>query len=128
MLAVLEGRSPTIHGDGEQSHDFIYIENVADLTLRAAETPCASAVILNGGTAARITVNEVVRLLGELTGKKIVANYGPPREGDIRDSRLTSASQGRRSVMSQESSFQKGSAALGSGTDNTIPRLNEIAA
>jgi nucleoside-diphosphate-sugar epimerase len=86
MLAVLEGRSPTIYGDGEQSRDFIYIENVVDLTLRAAETPGASAVVLNGGTGRRITLNEVVRLLGELTGKKIVANYGPPREGDIRDS------------------------------------------
>jgi UDP-glucose 4-epimerase len=86
MLAVLEGRSPEIYGDGEQSRDFIYIENVVDLTLRAAETPGASAVVLNGGTGRRITLNEVVRLLGELTGKKIVANYGPPREGDIRDS------------------------------------------
>jgi len=86
MLAVLEGRSPVIYGDGEQSRDFIYIENVVDLSLRAAETPSASAVVLNGGTGRRITLNEVVRLLGELTGKKIVANYGPPREGDIRDS------------------------------------------
>jgi UDP-glucose 4-epimerase len=86
MLAVLEGRSPTIYGDGEHSRDFIYIENVVDLTLRAAETPGASAEILNGGTGARITLNEVVHLLGEPTGRQIVANYGPPREGDIRDS------------------------------------------
>jgi nucleoside-diphosphate-sugar epimerase len=86
MLAVLQGQCPVIYGDGEQSRDFIYIANVVDLTLRAAETPGASGVILNGGTGAKITLNEVVRQLGELTGKKIVAKYEPPREGDIRDS------------------------------------------
>jgi UDP-glucose 4-epimerase len=86
MLAVLQGHPPVIYGDGEQSRDFIYIANVVDLTLRAAEIPGASGVILNGGTGARITLNEVVRQLGELTGRKIVANYEPPRSGDIRDS------------------------------------------
>src|SRR5208283_2549304 len=86
MLAVLQGHSPVIYGDGEQSRDFIYIENVVEQTLRAAETPEASGVVLNGGTGARITLNEVVRQLGELTGRKIVANYEPAREGDIRDS------------------------------------------
>jgi nucleoside-diphosphate-sugar epimerase len=86
MLAVLQGHSPVIYGDGEQSRDFTYIENVVEQTLRAAETPEASGVVLNGGTGARITLNQVVRQLGELTGRKIVANYEPPREGDIRDS------------------------------------------
>lgn len=86
MLAVLQGQCPVIYGDGEQSRDFIYIANVVDLTLRAAETPGASGAILNGGTGSKITLNEVVRQLGELTGKKIVAKYEPPREGDIRDS------------------------------------------
>jgi UDP-N-acetylglucosamine/UDP-N-acetyl-alpha-D-glucosaminouronate 4-epimerase len=86
MLAVLQGHSPVIYGDGEQSRDFTYIENVVEQTLRAAETPEASGVVLNGGTGASITLNEVVRQLGELTGRKIVANYEPPREGDIRDS------------------------------------------
>jgi len=86
MLAVLQGHSPVIYGDGEQSRDFIYIENVVEQTLRAAETPEASGVVLNGGTGARITLNEVVRQLAELTGRKIVANYEPAREGDIRDS------------------------------------------
>jgi nucleoside-diphosphate-sugar epimerase len=86
MLAVLQGHAPVIYGDGEQSRDFTYIENVVEQTLRAAETPEASGVVLNGGTGARITLNEVVRQLGALTGRKIVANYEPPREGDIRDS------------------------------------------
>ena len=86
MLAVLQGDSPVIYGDGERSRDFTYIENVVDETLRAAEVPGASGIVFNGGTGARITLNEVVHLLKEITGKKIAARYEPPRPGDIRDS------------------------------------------
>ena len=86
MLAVLQGDSPVIYGDGEQSRDFTYIENVVDQTLRAAEVPGASGMVFNGGTGARITLNEVIHQLEEITGKKITVKYEPPRHGDIRDS------------------------------------------
>jgi len=86
MLAVLQGQPPVIYGDGEQSRDFTYIENVVDETLRAAEIPGASGIVFNGGTGARITLNEVIRQLEQITGKKISAKYEPPRNGDIRDS------------------------------------------
>jgi nucleoside-diphosphate-sugar epimerase len=86
MLAVLEDKRPVIFGDGEQSRDFTFIENVVDETLRAAETPGASGMVFNGGTGSRITLNEVVRLLEKITGKKISPQYDPPRSGDIRDS------------------------------------------
>ncbi|MGH9714412.1 MAG: SDR family oxidoreductase [Candidatus Acidiferrales bacterium] len=86
MLALLEGKRPVIYGDGEQSRDFTYIENVVDATLRACEAPGASGMVFNGGTGARITLNQVVQLLEKITGKKIPAQYDPPRSGDIRDS------------------------------------------
>ena len=86
MLAVIQGTSPVIYGDGEQSRDFTYVENVVDETLRACEAPDASGKIFNGGTGARITLNEVLKLLQKITGKKIKAQYEPPRTGDIRDS------------------------------------------
>jgi UDP-glucose 4-epimerase len=86
MLAVLEGESPVIYGDGEQSRDFTYIENVVDETLRACESPNVSGMVFNGGTGARITLNEVVRMLERITGGAIRAKYEPPRNGDIRDS------------------------------------------
>ncbi|MGO9444720.1 MAG: SDR family oxidoreductase [Thiobacillaceae bacterium] len=86
MLAILEGKRPVIYGDGEQSRDFTFIDNVVDETLRAAETQGASGMVFNGGTGARITLNEVIRLLAEITGKKISPQYDPPRNGDIRDS------------------------------------------
>lgn len=86
MLAVIRGESPIIFGDGEQSRDFTYIANVVDVTLRACETPGASGLVMNGGTGARITLNQVVKLLEKITGKKITAEYDPPRVGDIKDS------------------------------------------
>ena len=86
MLAVIRGESPVVYGDGEQSRDFTYIANVVDVTLRACEAHGSSGMVINGGTGARITLNEVLKLLEKITGKKIKAKYDPPRTGDIKDS------------------------------------------
>src|SRR5271170_6764788 len=86
ILAVLEARSPVVYGDGEQSRDFTYIDNVVDETLRACEARGASGKVFNGGTGARITLNEVLKRLEKIAVQKINATYEPPREGDIRDS------------------------------------------
>src|ERR1700733_11501160 len=50
MLAVIEGEAPVVYGDGEQSRDFTYVENIVDETLRACEAPGASGKVFNGGT------------------------------------------------------------------------------
>ena len=86
MLAVIEGQPLVVYGDGEQSRDFTFIENIVDETLRACEAKGASGMVFNGGTGARITLNQVLKLLEKVTGKKIQAKYDPPRAGDIRDS------------------------------------------
>jgi UDP-glucose 4-epimerase len=83
MLAVIEGEAPVVYGDGEQSRDFTYVENIVDETLRACEAPGASGKVFNGGTGARITLNEVLRQLEKITGKKLQAKYEPARTGDI---------------------------------------------
>ena len=86
MLAVIQGQAPVVYGDGEQSRDFTYIDNVVDQTLRACENEGASGMVFNGGTGARIRINQVLKLLEKVTGKRIQAKYEPPRDGDIRDS------------------------------------------
>jgi len=86
MLAILEGQPPVVFGDGQQSRDFTYIDNIVDLTLRACEASGASGKIFNGGTGARITLNEVLKRLEKVTGQKIAVRYDPPRTGDILDS------------------------------------------
>jgi UDP-N-acetylglucosamine/UDP-N-acetyl-alpha-D-glucosaminouronate 4-epimerase len=83
MLAVIEGKPPVIFGDGEQSRDFTYVDNVVDQTLRACEASGASGKVFNAGTGQRIALNGVIKLLERVTGKKIQAMYQPARSGDI---------------------------------------------
>jgi nucleoside-diphosphate-sugar epimerase len=83
MLAIIDGSSPVVYGDGEQSRDFTYVDNVVDISLRACEADDASGKVFNGGTGVRISLNEVLMLLGKITGQKIKAKYDPPRSGDI---------------------------------------------
>jgi nucleoside-diphosphate-sugar epimerase len=85
---MLAGEQPTINGDGEQSRDFTYIENVVHANLLAAGAPAerVSGRMMNVATASRVTLNETFRILRDLTGYKGEAAYGPPRSGDIRDS------------------------------------------
>jgi len=83
MLAVLEGQPLVIYGDGEQSRDFTFVDNIVDETLRACDAPDASGKVFNGGTGARITLNEVVKLLEKLAGRKLDVRYEAARPGDI---------------------------------------------
>jgi len=85
---MLAGEQPTINGDGEQSRDFTYIDNVVEANLLAAAAPASqvSGRVMNAATGSRITLNQVFALLCELTGYKGKPAYGPPRNGDIRDS------------------------------------------
>jgi nucleoside-diphosphate-sugar epimerase len=83
MLAAIEGKPLVIFGDGEQSRDFTYVENVVDETLRACEAGGASGQVFNAGTGKRIALNGVVKMLERVTGKKIEVKYQPARSGDI---------------------------------------------
>jgi UDP-glucose 4-epimerase len=86
MRALIERRSPTIHGDGEQSRDFTYVEDVAGLVLKAAAARGVSGNMYNAGNGNRYTLNYIWNELQKIEGVKIPAIYGPPREGDVRDS------------------------------------------
>jgi nucleoside-diphosphate-sugar epimerase len=86
MLAVLEGNPPVVYGDGEQTRDFTFIDNIVDETLRACEATEASGRVFNGGTGVRITLNQVLQELEKIVGRTVAARYEPPRNGDIRDS------------------------------------------
>lgn len=86
ITAFIEGSQPVVFGDGEQSRDFTFVENVVDATLRAADAPNVSGMVFNVGTGARFTLNHTLALLGKISGKPVQARYEPPRTGDIRDS------------------------------------------
>jgi len=83
ILASLSDESPVVFGDGEQSRDFTYVENVVEANLKACVTPQASGKVFNVGTSSRITLNEVLKVLEKISGKRVRANYDSPRAGDI---------------------------------------------
>ena len=84
--AFLEQTEPVVFGDGEQTRDFTYIENVVQANLSACEAPTASGRAINVGTGERISLNQTLHLLREISGNSLEARYDPAREGDIRDS------------------------------------------
>ena len=83
MASLLERCPPTIFGDGEQSRDFTYVDNIVQLCLKASRAPEAPGRVYNGGVGARITLNEVWKLLQRIEGVEIPPRYGPPRDGDV---------------------------------------------
>lgn len=84
--ALLENRSPTIYGDGEQTRDFTYVANVVDGVLRACEAPKASGEIINVATGGRISLNKLFATMRNLIGADVKPTYADPRQGDVRDS------------------------------------------
>ena len=84
--AVLEGREPTIYGDGEQTRDFTYVANVVDGVLRACEAPKAPGQVINVATGGRISLNELWATMNRLAGTSLSARHVDPRAGDVRDS------------------------------------------
>lgn len=86
MTCLLERRSPTIFGDGEQTRDFTYVDDVVALLMKAAEVEGVSGRVFNAGNGGRISLNETWEQLQQIEGVKIPAQYGPPRAGDVRDS------------------------------------------
>jgi UDP-glucose 4-epimerase len=85
---MLAGEQPTIYGDGGQSRDFTYIDNVVHANLLAASAPAEKVAgkMMNVATGCRITLNETFGILRGLTGFSGQPAYGPDRAGDIRDS------------------------------------------
>jgi UDP-glucose 4-epimerase len=85
---MLAGEQPTIYGDGEQSRDFTYIDNVVHANLLAAAAPAekVSGKMMNAATGARITLNQTFEILCGLTGYSGKPAYVDGRAGDIRDS------------------------------------------
>jgi nucleoside-diphosphate-sugar epimerase len=84
--ALLGGTQPTVYGDGEQSRDFVYVENVVEAILLASEAKGAPGLAINIGAGNRYTLNQTLALLEKITGRPARAKYAAPREGDIRDS------------------------------------------
>lgn len=86
MRHLLSGTRPQIFGDGEQSRDFTYVEDVAELCWKASQASGVSGKMYNGGNGGCYTLNEIWTLLQRMEGVELPPTYGPPRAGDVRAS------------------------------------------
>jgi nucleoside-diphosphate-sugar epimerase len=86
ITRALAGEPLVIYGDGEQSRDFIYISDVVKANLLAAVTPQAAGAVMNVGTGAKITLNQLVAELGCIIERSIPVSYEEARSGDVRES------------------------------------------
>jgi nucleoside-diphosphate-sugar epimerase len=86
ITALIANQPITIYGDGEQSRDFTYIDNVVEANLLALVAPGAPGKVCNVGCGQRITLNHLVRLLESQLGIGVQVNYAPAKPGDVRHS------------------------------------------
>ena len=86
MSCLLQHTTPTIYGDGEQTRDFTYIEDVVDLVIKASKARGVAGKVFNAGNGNRYSLNQIWNLLQKIEGVEIPALYGPSRAGDVRDS------------------------------------------
>jgi len=84
--ALIEGRQPTIYGDGEQTRDFTYVANVVDGVLRACTAPNAAGEAINVACGTRISLNDLLRVMNGIVGTTLQPIYQDGRAGDVRDS------------------------------------------
>lgn len=86
VTSILRGQSPTVYGDGEQTRDFTYIENVIQANLLAARAPKADGTAMNIACGERVTINHVIGRINELLGTNVKPKYVDSRPGDIKHS------------------------------------------
>jgi UDP-N-acetylglucosamine/UDP-N-acetyl-alpha-D-glucosaminouronate 4-epimerase len=86
VAAIGEGRAVPVYGDGEQSRDFTFVDNVVDANLLAAGAADVSGTVLNVATGRSFSVNDLADAIGAVLGRPVEKSYLPTRAGDVRDS------------------------------------------
>ena len=108
LNCLIERRSPTIYGDGEQSRDFTYVEDVVGLLLKASQAQGVSGKVFNAGNGNRYTLNQTWQTLQKIEGVDLPAQYGPPRPGDVRDSQADTTAAVRELGHAPRFTFEQG--------------------
>lgn len=108
ISAIRDGRAPTVYGDGEQSRDFTYVDNVVQANLLAAQAPDAPGKVFNIGLGGAVTVNAVIAQINKLLGKQVRPVHVPPRPGDVRHSHADISLARRLLGYDPKVSFQEG--------------------
>ena len=85
-MAILKDKPPTVFGDGRQSRDFTYVDNVVDANFLAARAEHTAGQVVNIACGKAVTVNETIDVINDLLGQNIKPLYTDPRPGDIKHS------------------------------------------
>ncbi|GAB4335071.1 MAG: SDR family oxidoreductase [Calditrichia bacterium] len=86
IRAILNDEAPTIYGDGQQSRDFTFVENVIEANILATTADCPPGLVVNCACHERIDLNQLVQMINQILGKKIEPQYTAPRPGDVKHS------------------------------------------
>jgi len=86
IKAFLTDTQPTVYGDGEQSRDFTYVDNIVHGNLLAVEAQDAPGKVMNLACGGQLTLNQLLALLRQVTGSNVEAVHTDPRPGDVRHS------------------------------------------
>ncbi len=108
VTAILKDKPPTIYGDGEQSRDFTYVDNVVDANLLAARAKKTSGEVINIACGKAVTVNEIIDMINNLTGKSVEPEYTEPRPGDIKHSLADISAAAKLIGYKPKVSFEQG--------------------
>ena len=95
IRCALDGEPLEVHGDGQQSRDFTYIDNVVDANLLAAQAPRVSGEVFNVGSGAHVSLVAIVDKLERILGRRLERRHTAARSGDVRHS-LADVSKGRQ--------------------------------
>jgi nucleoside-diphosphate-sugar epimerase len=88
--ALMKDEKPVIYGDGEQSRDFTFIANVVNANIKASQTNKGVGEVMNAANGERISLNELLDVLKNITGKtNVTADYKPARAGDVKHSQCS---------------------------------------
>jgi UDP-glucose 4-epimerase len=111
VTSILKDEPPTIYGDGEQSRDFSYIDNVVEANLLAARAPKTAGEIINIACGESVTINQIIEMINEIVGKNVKPIYTDPRPGDVKhslaDISLAQKTIGYKSVISFKAGLEK---------------------
>lgn len=108
ITLMLQGKSPPIYGDGEQSRDFSFIDNIVEANLQACKAKEAPGKVLNIACGRRVTINELVKMLNKIFHTRIEPTYENPRKGDVRHSLADISQAGKIINYSPELEFAEG--------------------
>lgn len=113
LNSLLKNMSPTVHGDGEQTRDFVYVQDIVQANLLAMKSKNAAGESFNIGSGARTSVNQVAQTLKDLLNKKQIKNvHTAPRPGDVKHGYADISKAKRLLNYAPRFSFEEGMANL----------------